>query len=68
MENRDYAELYNTNADFHGYVNRYARKHSEAQAISVNEALKHILVQNVGQQYAAGQEETVCEEKAGYGC
>ena len=47
----DYKELYNTNADFHRYVDRTARKYSEGKPISVEELLEHKLVQAVGDAY-----------------
>ena len=40
-------ELYENNSDFRGYVNRYCRTYR----ISVEEALEHKLVQEVGEQY-----------------
>ena len=40
-------ELYNTNADFRRYVDRYASKHN----ISVEEALEHKIVKQEAEQY-----------------
>ena len=39
--------IYNQNKDFREYVSRYCRKHH----VSVDEALQHKLVQEVGYQY-----------------
>lgn len=44
-------ELYNTNADFKRYVDRYCKKHTEGRSISVEEALEHELVKQVAEQY-----------------
>lgn len=47
MQNIDYTALYEQNADFKRYVDRYCTKHR----ISVAEALQHYLVQMAGMQY-----------------
>ena len=47
MQNIDYTALYEQNADFERYVNRYCTKHR----ISVAEALQHYLVQMAGKMY-----------------
>lgn len=47
----DYKELYNTNADFHRYVDRTARKYSEGKPVSVDKLLEYKLVQEVGDMY-----------------
>jgi len=47
----DYMELYNTNADFHRYVDRTANKYNEGKPISVEKLLEHKLVQAVGDMY-----------------
>lgn len=47
MQNIDYTALYEQNADFKRYVDRYCVKHR----ISVAEALQHYLVQMSGRQY-----------------
>lgn len=47
MQNIDYTDLYEKNADFKRYVDRYCVKHR----ISVTEALQHYLVQMAGMQY-----------------
>lgn len=44
----DYKELYKRNADFKRYADRYCQKHN----CSVEEALQHVLVQEVGKEYA----------------
>lgn len=45
-------DLYNRNADFRGYVDRYRRdKH-----LTVEEALEHKLVHNVAEQYREAEE------------
>lgn len=49
-------DLYENNKDFKRYVDRYCRMHG----LSVEEALEHKLVQEVGKQY---QEEAEAEEK-----
>ena len=40
-------DLYNTNKDFRDYVDRYCRKHQ----ISVEEAVMHEIVKEVGKMY-----------------
>jgi hypothetical protein len=40
-------EAYNTNQDFKEYVDRYCNKHK----VTVEEALNHALVQEVGKMY-----------------
>lgn len=47
----DYKALYNTNADFHRYVDRTANKYNEGKPVSVEELLEHNLVQAVGDMY-----------------
>ena len=47
MEPIDYTALYEQNADFKRYVDRYCTKHR----ISVAEALQHYLVQMAGRMY-----------------
>ena len=47
MEPIDYPALYEQNADFKRYVDRYCVKHR----ISVAEALQHYLVQMAGRMY-----------------
>ncbi|MFR1765587.1 hypothetical protein [Waltera sp.] len=54
MEPIDYTALYEQNADFKRYVDRYCVKHG----ISVEQALQHYLVQMAGRQYKE-QSETV---------
>jgi hypothetical protein len=54
MERVDYTALYDDNADFKRYVDRYCVKHR----ISVAEALQHYLVQMAGRMYKE-QEETI---------
>lgn len=54
MERVDYTALYDDNADFKRYVDRYCVKHR----ISVAEALQHYLVQMSGRMYKE-QEETI---------
>lgn len=41
-------ELYNTNQDFKDYVDRYCNTYK----VTVDEALTHALVQEVGKMYA----------------
>jgi hypothetical protein len=47
MEHINYTALYEQNADFKRYVDRYCVKHR----ISVAEALQHYLVQMAGRMY-----------------
>lgn len=47
MEPIDYTAMYEQNADFKRYVDRYCVKHR----ISVAEALQHYLVRMAGQMY-----------------
>ena len=47
MQNIDYTALYEQNADFKRYVDRYCTKHG----ISVVQALQHYLVQMAGRMY-----------------
>ena len=47
MQNIDYTALYEQNADFKRYVDRYCTKHG----ISVEQALQHYLVQMAWMQY-----------------
>lgn len=54
MERVDYTTLYEQNADFKRYVDRYCTKHR----VSVDEALQHYLVRMAGRQYKE-QSETV---------
>lgn len=49
--------LYNTNKDFRDYVNSYCKNHSEGMSITVEEALKHKLVQEYGKVYREEREE-----------
>ena len=46
-------EMYETNAEFRGYVDRYCNPYSEGKKITVEEALTHAMVRN----YAAYLEE-----------
>lgn len=51
-------ELYETNADFRGYVDRYA----EHNGISTEEALEHAMVRNYAEYLAEnGKENNNCE-------
>lgn len=54
MESIDYTALYDDNADFKRYVDRYCTKHR----VSVAEALQHYLVQMAGKMYKE-QAETI---------
>ena len=58
MQNIDYSALYEQNADFRRYVDRYCTKHR----ISVSEALQHYLVQMAGRMYKE-QAETIRKEE-----
>lgn len=52
-------DLYNTNADFKRYVDRYCKKHTEGRSISVDQALEHELVKQVATQYKEKEEAIV---------
>lgn len=58
MQNIDYTALYEQNADFKRYVDRYCTKHR----VSVDEALQHYLVQMAGRQYKEQAETTIRKE------
>lgn len=58
MEPIDYTALYEQNADFKRYVDRYCVKHR----ISVAEALQNYLVQMAGRMYKE-QEETIVRKE-----
>ena len=51
-------QLYNTNKDFHAYVDRYCKNHNEGRSITVEEALKHKLVQEYGKMCQEEREES----------
>lgn len=55
MQNIDYTALYEQNADFKRYVDRYCVKHS----ISIAEALQHYLVQMAGRMYKEQMDKVV---------
>lgn len=58
MEPINYTALYEQNADFKRYVDRYCTKHR----ISVAEALQHYLVQMAGRMYKE-QAETIARKE-----
>ena len=58
MEHINYTALYEQNADFKRYVDRYCVKHR----ISVDKALQHYLVQMAGRQYKEQSETIVRKE------
>ena len=58
MEHIDYTALYEQNADFKLYVDRYCTKHR----VRVAEALQHYLVQMAGRMYKE-QEETIVRKE-----
>jgi len=45
----DFKKLYEENKDFKASVDRYCKSYG----LPVDEALKHVLVQEIGKQYAA---------------
>ncbi len=47
----DYRWLYENNADFRAYVDRYARKHGQGTCSPVENVLKEKLVHEVGNYY-----------------
>lgn len=51
VENMDYKEFYDTNPDFHRYIDRYRAHYNEGRPISLKEALTHKLVQEVAHQF-----------------
>lgn len=52
-------DLYNRNADFKGYVDRYCKKYVEGRSITVEEALEHKLVHNVAEYYREQEENRI---------
>lgn len=58
MGTLDYTALYEQNADFKRYVDRYCTKHR----VSVDEALQHYLVQAAGRVYKEQAETTIRKE------
>lgn len=58
MEPINYTALYEQNADFKRYVDRYCTKHR----ISVAEALQHYLVKSAGRMYKEHAETTIRKE------
>ncbi len=43
-------ELYYTDSDFRGYVDRYCKNYSEGKSITVEEALTHAMVRVYAEQ------------------
>ncbi len=43
--------LYNSNANFRGYVDHYCKKYIEGKSITVEEALEHDVIRSVAEQY-----------------
>lgn len=60
----DYHNLYNTNADFKQYVDRYCKQYK----VTADEALKHLIVQGVGDAYAEDSKRIVAKEVIDCGC
>ena len=58
----DFRALYEQNADFKRYVDRYCTKHR----ISVEEAIKHALVRDAGEYYKKLAETTKTEQETYY--
>ena len=52
----DYKELYEKNRDFRRYVDRYCRQESPDYVLTVDEALEHKRVRNVGDAYREAME------------
>lgn len=42
----DLKKLYDENADFRSYVDRYVKNYNEAKEITVDEAMRHEMVKN----------------------
>ena len=52
-------DLYNRNADFRGYVDRYCKNYVEGRSITVEEALKHEMVRLVAEYYREQEENRI---------
>ena len=50
----DIKKLYNENADFKAYVDKYSAHYEMGKSISVEEALTHLIVKNVADEYVNG--------------
>lgn len=53
----DLQKLYNENADFKQYVDKYSAHHEMGKPISVEEALTHLIVKNVAEEYVNGNKQ-----------
>ena len=54
----DLKKLYNENKDFHEYVDRYSAHYEIGKSISVEEALTHLIVRNVAEEYVNGAKQS----------
>ena len=57
----DLKGLYETNADFRRYVDRYCKNSHEGKGCSLEEALEHEVVRQVAEQYREQEESKVCD-------
>lgn len=55
MTDAEIRALYATNKDFKTYVDRYSSKYQSGGSISVSEALMHLIVHEVAEQYKGGE-------------
>lgn len=54
----DLKKLYNENTDFKQYVDKYSAHHEMGKPISVEEALTHLIVKNVAEEYVNGAKQS----------
>ena len=54
----DLKKLYNENKDFREYVDKYSAHHETGKPISVEEALTHLIVKNVAEEYVNGSKQS----------
>ncbi len=54
----DLKKLYNENKDFNEYVDKYSAHHEIGKPISVEEALTHLIVKNVAEEYVNGSKQS----------
>lgn len=54
----DLKKLYNENKDFREYVDRYSAHREMGKPISVEEALTHLIVRNVAEEYSNGAKQS----------
>lgn len=54
----DLKKLYNENKDFREYVDKYSAHHEMGKPISVEEALTHLIVKSVADEYVNGSKQS----------